>query len=217
LCDLVGSSKRAKRDILRCRRWPVRPLEMLMRTLGFRIKTGFAVAVLLEQTDSGAAVVSRHEVPLAGASEASRFVYHAGLDVPQAQGEAAVQRGVAAVRRLSAESMQRLLDAAGDVEGAGVVVGSVTAPENIAGAHMRAHALEGKLYREVVIESLEENGVPSAILLERGAYEKVALAVSQSAAALRTEIAQLGAALKPWRSEEKLAALAAYWQLQPRS
>jgi hypothetical protein len=53
------------------------------------------------------------------------------------------------------------------------------------------------------------------VLVERDAYAKVAADASTSEQRLRTEIAALGQGrIKPWRSEEKLATLAAWWKLQ---
>ena len=78
---------------------------------------------------------------------------------------------------------------------------------------MRAHALEGKLYRDLVEDALERAGIRTGILVERGAYERVADAIDEPVKELRGRVASLGANVKPWRAEEKLAALAAYWQL----
>ena len=96
-----------------------------------------------------------------------------------------------------------------------VVVGSVIDPDSLGNPHVRVHALEGKLFREVVAEALEEQGIECGVLIERDAYAKVAADVSATEQKLRAEIAALGQGLiKPWRSEEKLATLAARWQLQ---
>jgi hypothetical protein len=81
---------------------------------------------------------------------------------------------------------------------------------------MRAHALEGKLYRELVVDALEGAGIRTELLIERGAYDHVAAAIGEPAKELRGRITSLGTNVKPWRAEEKLAALAGYWQLFAR-
>jgi len=96
-----------------------------------------------------------------------------------------------------------------------MVVGSVIDPDSLGNPHVRVHALEGKLFREVVAAALAERGIDCAVLVERDAYAKVAADASTPEQQLRTQIAALGKArIKPWRSEEKLATLAAWWKLQ---
>ena len=187
-----------------------------MQAMGLRVKTGLAVAVIVERAGDDVRVMGRRLVSLAGPGDEARFVHHAALDLPEREGAAATRRLIAAARKVAASEMRALLDEAHGVHRAGIVVGSLVDPERIAGAHMRAHALEGKLYRDLVVDALEAADIRTTILLERGAYERVAEAVGEPAKALRGRIASLGANVKPWRAEEKLAALAGYWQLCAR-
>ena len=184
-----------------------------MRTLGLRVKTGLAVAVIIDRAGDDVRVVGRRVVNLAGPGDEARFVHHAALDLPEREGAAATRRLVAAARKVAASAMGGLLDEAHGVQRAGIVVGSLIDPDRIAGAHMRAHALEGKLYRDLVVDALDAARIRTTILLERGAYDRVAESIGEPAKALRERIASLGANVKPWRAEEKLAALAGYWQL----
>lgn len=187
-----------------------------MQSLGLRVKTGLAIAVIVDRSGDDVRAVDRRLISLSGPGEAARFVHHAALDLPRREGAAATRRLVGAARKVAAREMQALLDGLRGVTRAGVVVGSVVDPARIAGAHMRAHALEGKLYRDLVVEALEAAGVRASILLERGAYERVADALGVAATDLPGRIASLGVDIKPWRAEEKLAALAGYWQLFAR-
>jgi hypothetical protein len=96
-----------------------------------------------------------------------------------------------------------------------MVVGSVIDPDSLGNPHVRVHALEGKLFREVVAAELQKHGISCGVLVERDAYAKVAADVAVGEAKLRTDIAALGhGKFKPWRSEEKLATLAAWWKLR---
>jgi hypothetical protein len=185
-----------------------------MQALGLRVKTGLAVVVIVDRSgDNAIRAAGRRLVSLAGPGDEARFVHHAALDLPESEGAAATRRLVAAARKVALSEMRSLLDDVPRVKRAGVVVGSLIEPDRIPGAHMRAHALEGKLYRELVVDALEAAGIRTTLLLERGAYEHVAASIGEPAKALRGRIASLGASLKPWRAEEKLAALAGYWQL----
>ena len=119
------------------------------------------------------------------------------------------------MRRTAAREMRKLLQEYGGIERAGIVVGSVIDPDSLGNPHVRVHALEGKLFREVVAEALAEHGIDCGVLVERDAYAKAAADVSATEQRLRTEIAALGQGrIKPWRSEEKLATLAARWRLR---
>jgi hypothetical protein len=95
------------------------------------------------------------------------------------------------------------------------VVGSTIDPDKLGNPHVRVHALEGKLFREVVVSALAEKGVDCTVLLERNAYEQVAADVCSTEARVREDIAALGhGKVKPWRAEEKLATLAAWWRMR---
>ena len=175
-----------------------------MQALGFRIKTGLAVALFVDRTGDEVRVVGRRLVSLAG-RDGARFVHHAALDLPEREGSAATRRLIAAARKVAAREMRALDDAHG-VKRAGIVVGSLTDPNKIPGAHMRAHALEGKLYRDLVVDALEAAGIRTTVLLERGAYEHVAAAIGEPANALRGRIASLGANVKLNEMRDWLAA-----------
>ena len=63
---------------------------------------------------------------------------------------------------------------------AALVVGSQIDPSDIANPHIRAHALEGRLFRSAVAETLHANEIRSEVLLERDAYSTVAARLKQS-------------------------------------
>ena len=107
----------------------------------------------------------------------SRQPYHAGFGTFN-EDDAEVKRLVRGVRRFAARAMKRLLDeyaAAGHAPRSGAVVaGSDVDPAKIANLHMRAHALEGRLYRNVVEEGLAAAGIGCELLLERDLYPRAA-------------------------------------------
>jgi hypothetical protein len=97
-------------------------------------------------------------------------------------------------------------------------VGSQINPANIANPHIRAHALEGRLFRSVVEETLQAHEIGTEVLLERDAYPSVAARLKQSINDVKRAIQDLGrsasAGPRQWRVEEKLAALAALFALK---
>src|SRR5262249_57131639 len=59
---------------------------------------------------------------------------------------------------------------------AGLVVGSLIDPNRIANPHIRAHALEGALFRRVAVEGLAGLRIGSTVVGERGGYGAAARA-----------------------------------------
>ena len=62
----------------------------------------------------------------------------------------------------------------GNVAAAGVVVGSLIDPKTIGNDHIRIHAMEGQLFREVLIDGAERNGVTCSVWRERDLYAAAA-------------------------------------------
>ena len=187
-----------------------------MKAIGLRIKSGFAIAAIVSKSGAGCAIEAVRTVALSTeALPQTRFPYHPTIELPERQGAALSDKAVKEVRRTAASEMGKLLQEHAGIKRAAMVVGSVIDPDSLGNPHVRVHALEGKLFRDVVAAALAEQGIDCGVLVERDAYTKVATAASTQEQRLRTQIAALGQGrIKPWRSEEKLATLAAWWQLQ---
>lgn len=187
-----------------------------MKAIGLKIKSGFAIAAIVSKSAGGFAIEAVRKVALSTDDlPQSRFPYHPTIELPEKQGAALSDQAVKEVRRTAAQEMRKVLEEYSGIERAAMVVGSVIDPDSLGNPHVRVHALEGKLFREVVAEALDDQGIACGVLVERDAYTRVATDASASEQQLRTDIAALGhGRIKPWRSEEKLATLAAWWQLQ---
>lgn len=187
-----------------------------MKAIGLRIKSGFAIASIVTKGRDGFSIEAVCTVALASEElPQSRFPYHPTIELPERQGAALSAKAVKEVQRVAAREMSKLLEEYAGIKRAGIVVGSVIDPDSLGNPHVRVHALEGKLFREVVTKALAEQGIDCGVLVERDAYAKAAADVSATEQRLRAEIAALGhGRIKPWRSEEKLATLAARWCLQ---
>jgi hypothetical protein len=121
--------------------------------LGFRVKTGRAVVVVVAGSVKAPRVVGRHELVLADEAVQDSFQpYHAGLALAPKQAEATVRRLSEIVRKASMTVVGQLIDelrAAGmDPGAAGVVVGSLVDPSTVKNPHMHAHAAEERLFFE---------------------------------------------------------------------
>ena len=96
-----------------------------------------------------------------------------------------------------------------------LVVGSRLDPATIANPHIRAHALEGQLFRSALEQALNAQGVGAFIFLERDAYSKASAQLKKSCDDVRQTIQNLGRSTEgPWRAEQKLAAVGAWIALR---
>src|SRR5262249_54170001 len=103
------------------------------------------------------------------------------------------------VRQATKESVKELLtdyrEAAHQVRRAGLVVGREIDPAKIGNDHIRAHALEGRLFRSALLESLEASGVKCSVFVERILYSNAATVLKRSKSHLSRTITDLGKAV----------------------
>jgi hypothetical protein len=87
-------------------------------------------------------------------------------------------------------------------------------PAAIANPHIRAHALEGQLFRSALEQALNGHGIGTFILQERDAYAKAGAQLKKSCDDVRRTIQNFARSTDgPWRAEQKLAAVGAWLAL----
>jgi hypothetical protein len=185
-------------------------------SIGFRVRTGRAIAVLLGGTLKTPEVLERRSISLWNPEvPESKQPFHAGLGLPlhkagpvvQRACEAAREEGVRAVRSLLAVLSARGLAATSVT----LVVSSDRDPAGIRNDHIRAHAAEGQLFREVLEAGAEAGGLRPVSLLEGEAFGEASRVLGRSAEEIKGVVAQLGKSVgSPWRADEKAACLAAW-------
>ena len=186
--------------------------------LGFRVKSGWAAAVLLAGPVESPQVLDRGVVQLCDPSiSESKQPYHASMGTLQTD-EAKVERLRNVIAKAAQESVSELMkefESQGrQIRRANLVVGSNIDPSRIGNPHVRAHALEGQLFRTVLEDALRSHGLQCSIIVEREIYERATGELKQSEKNLKQSLTQLGRSLDgPWRAEDKLAALAAWLAL----
>jgi hypothetical protein len=191
---------------------------MAKAALGFRVKSGWATAVVLAGSAQTPQAVGRRIVDLSAPDvPESRQPYHAAMGKLE-EDEAKIRYRTEIVRRVAEKSVAELLEhlrAAGHAAGsAGLVVGSQIDPASIANPHIRAHALEGRLFRSILEDALRGRGLSCTVVTERGAYRAAAALLARTEDDLKRAVAGIGRSLGgPWRAEDKLAALAAWMAL----
>jgi len=187
--------------------------------LGFRVKSGWAAAVLLTDSARSPRLCDVQRIDFSDPQlPETRQPYHAGMGRLETDMKK-ISRRVDIVRRITKKSIAKLL--AGyrqqnfTIKRAAFVVGSQIDPHSVTNPHIRAHALEGQLFRSVLQESLHGHGIRTEVLLEREVYGKAAVELKQSNENVRCMIQNLGRDAKAsWRAEQKLAALAAWFALR---
>src|SRR5215469_2835186 len=189
--------------------------------LGFRVKSGWAAVVLLTDTARSPQLSDIGRIELCDPQRPeTRQPYHAAMGELETDSTKLNQRE-RLVRNISQESLTELLNCYRQkrfqIKRAALVVGSQIDPDTIGNPHIRAHALEGRLFRSVVEQTLRDHEICTDVLLERDAYPSVAARFKQSIDDVKRGIEKLGrsaaAKAEPWRAEQKFAALAALFVL----
>ncbi len=183
--------------------------------LGFRVKSGWAAAVLLTDSAHLPRLCDVQRIDLSDPRlPETRQPYHAAMGRLETDTRKINQR-VDVVRRIAEKSIAKLLAGYRQqnfaIKRAALVVGSQIDPHSVTNPHIRAHALEGQLFRSVLQESLHAHRILSDVLIERDAYARAAVQLKQSNENVRRVIQKFGRDTKaPWRAEQKLAAVAAW-------
>lgn len=189
--------------------------------VGLRVKSGRAVALVLAGTANSPRIIARREIQLCDSSVPdSMQPYHAALEMPPKKAAKVIERLVRVVQQATNDSVAELLKENSKpglkIKNAALVVGSLIDPSAIANDHIRAHALEGQLFRVSVQKALRSHGLSTVEITERDVYSTAAAALARSEDELKRAVSELGRAVAgPWRADEKTAALAAWMALQP--
>lgn len=184
--------------------------------VGFRVKSGWAAAVLLVGPTGSPRMIDRRVIQLSDpAVPDSKQPYHAVLEMTEEEGAKTEKHLRKVVEQFTSRSVSQLLEehsGSGHVlRVAGIVVGSDIDPATIKNPHIRAHALEGRLFRTAIEAAVRSCGLRCLVFVERTAFSKGAALLKRSEEELKRVIALLGrSGTGPWRADEKSAALAAW-------
>lgn len=187
--------------------------------IGLRSKTGRAICVVLGGTGEAPVVVKKLELSLIDPKLPATFQpYHEVMELPWTESQKAVEKLVKAVESVTREAMKQLvseLTADGfKVSGVGIVGAADRDLARIGNFHIRAHAAEGLLFRQVLNLAAEANGLKWRLLPDKEFETAVKADLGSKAGAVKQKIMQLRLSVDPpWRTEEKQAAMAAWLML----
>ena len=190
--------------------------------IGFRAKTGRAVAVVLSGQSHLPFVVRKFELKLTDPKIPATFQpYHEVMDLPWEQGQKAAGKSARAIEAVARKALAKLLkelqalDLA--VQGVGVVGSKDRDLARIGNYHIRAHAAEGILFRRVLELAAGSHKLRTRTFSDRELEATASSELGTRPASLKLALNDLGRALDPpWRSDEKQAALAAWLMLGDR-
>jgi len=187
--------------------------------IGFRVKSGHAIAIVLTGSRAAPSPLLRADVALSdpGVPE-TRQPYHDGFYRQQDDADE-IARRVGIVERCAKQSVAALV-ASIAAHGrrtprprAALVVGSVIDPATVGNPHIRAHASEGRLFRTALAGALAACGIESEVIVDRQLPSQARSNLG-SASQIQRTVEALGDAMgKPWRADEKAAATAAWMAL----
>jgi hypothetical protein len=192
-----------------------------VRSFGFRVKSGFAIAVVLDGSPDQPQAVARKVVELSDPDAIeTRQPYHHGFYTTEDDARE-IARRLKIVQRCAKRSVDGLISemcrapasAARGVRAA-LVVGSVIDPANISNPHIRAHAHEGRLFRTVLADALRTHGIESEIIVDKQLAQQAARHFGHPPSTIARMLTTFAKALGgPWRADEKAAATAAWMAL----
>ena len=190
--------------------------------LGIRVKTGRAVVVALRMQNRLAEVVLRTEISLTdSATPATTQPHHEVMHLPW---ERALRTVAPIERKIRAASTKTLGGLLGKLsaDGAsigivGITGGTVNDPGRIANPHIRAHAAEGRLFREATEFAARACKLVAETFAEADVQAIASRRLGLTPPAIAEHIAAMGRSIKPWRADEKLAALVAWMAIESRA
>jgi hypothetical protein len=198
---------------------------MRAAAIGCRAHTGWAALVVVAGSLTRPEVVLRGRAELADPSgRVRRNVYQAARGMEPAEAavlvEAAEQVGSERAAAAFQQTRRDLADKGADVRSCAVVVGASRRGlrlESILASHALAHAAEGRLYQEALLQGADSCGLPAIAVPKRSIWEEGESTLGVDQDTLRRRIDELRKELgPPWAEDQKLAALAA-WIVLSRS
>jgi hypothetical protein len=185
-----------------------------MRAIGFFVKSGVAIAVVVDGPSGSPTAVARRMVPLCDPeAKDTKQPYHSERGEAE-EDQKKIAKRVALIEKATAQSIKLLLAEVPGASRASLVVGSVIDPDKVGNQHIRAHANEGRLFRTVLERALAARGVACSVGVDKHLPEAARKRLRRTDAEIRKTLAGFGATLGgPWRTEEKAAATAAWMAL----
>jgi hypothetical protein len=191
-------------------------------TLGFRVHSGWAVAVALCGSMDSPLVIDRRRIQLVKKfTYTYRQPYHSAEKMPLNDAAIFISRVRSEATRFGLSSLRTLQkDLAKQdykiVHCALLLASGRALPglQQILGSHALIHTADGELFCEVLRAACARCHLPLEAVKEKELFETASKALGVQAGALKQRIAAFGKSLgPPWSQDEKFAALVAWLTL----
>jgi hypothetical protein len=199
---------------------------MKSAALGFRVHSGWAVAVVLCGPLDSPLVIDRRRIQLVKTfTYTFRQPYHTAETMPRKDAAKFVARVRAEATRLALSSLRSLQK---DLEEQDCKIArcslllasgrALPQLEYILASHALIHTADGELFREALRAACVRSRVPFEAVREKELFEIASKTLGINPAALKHRIAAFGKSFgPPWTQDEKFAALAAWLSLSRRA
>ena len=187
----------------------------LPAALGFTVKSGWASAVVVGGTAADPEPIAAARLELSDPADAdARQPYHDGFATMRKEGPV-LTRLLASVNTFGRREVRNWIRAhqkkGYTLRGSGIVVGSLIDPRTIGNEHIRIHAMEGQLFRNVIDGACEGEDLPRLIVRQRDLLQKAKTTLRMPEAHIENRLVGMGKGTDgPWRAEQKMAALGAW-------
>jgi len=188
--------------------------------IGLKAKTGRAIAVVLSGPVDAPELVSRSELSLTDPRIPATFQpYHEVMELPWEESQKKVKPYVHAIERVAGKALKNLiheLRAQGlTVVGIGVTGSADRDLSRIGNYHIRAHAAEGMLFRQVLEHAAQSNKLSCRTFSEKTLSTQATAELRMTPAQLNNRLKSIGqSAGAPWRTDQRTAATAAWLMLR---
>ena len=199
---------------------------MQTATLGFRVHSGWAAAVVMCGPLDSPVVVDRRKIQLVKTfTYTFRQPYHTAENMPRQEAAKFIRSVQSEAKRLALTSLRSLQTdlAEGDFKLArsALLLASgreLPSLEQILASHALIHTADGELFRDTLRAACARFALPVQGIREKELIGAASKAFGLQPAALKHRIAALGKPLgPPWSQDEKFAALAAWLSLPRRA
>jgi len=187
--------------------------------IGLKAKTGRAIAVVLRGPADAPQLIKRTELILTDPRVPATFQpYHEVMDLPWNESEKKVVPFIRAIEKVAAKALAQLiheLQSEGlKIIGVGIAGSADRDLTKIGNYHIRAHAAEGLLFRQVLEFAARANKLPHRTFIEKSLQPQAASELGFTVTKLNNSLTNLGRALgPPWRANQRVAASAAWLAL----
>jgi hypothetical protein len=196
---------------------------MKSAALGFRVHSGWAVAIVLCGPLDSPLVIDRRRVQLVKTfTYTFRQPYHTAEKMPGKDAIKFISRVRSEAARLALSSLRSLQEDLAEqdckIARCALLLASGRALprlDHILASHALIHTADGELFRDALRTACARCRLPLETVREKELFEVSSETLSISTGALKRRIAEFGKSFgPPWTEDEKFAALAAWLTLE---